>query len=110
MDLHCSGPTPEHDTIIPHFPLKSPTDYLFSELIKLCVVDLHLSGSPGRATAEILEAPVGGEDIIEKVETVTSHVHLVDLQEQKQDRDLIIHESQPNTNQLPGYFLSFRNQ
>ena len=110
MDLHCSGRTPEHDIIIPHFPWKSSTDYLFSELIKLCVVDLHLPGSPGRATAEILEAPVGSEDIIEKVETVASHVHLVDLQEQKQARDLIIHESQPNSNQLPGYFLSFRNQ
>ena len=108
-DLHCSGRTPKHQTIIFHFPLKSSTDYLFSELIKLCVVDLHLPGSPGRPTAEILEAPVRGEDIIEKVETVTSHVHLIDLKGQKQDRDIIA-ESQPNTNQLPEYFLSFRNQ
>ena len=87
MDLHCSGRTPEHDIISAHFPLKSSTDYLFSELIKLCVVGLHLSGSPERPAAEVLEAPVRGEDVIEKVETVTSHVHLIDLQEQKQDRD-----------------------
>ena len=85
MDLHCSGRTPEHDIIISHFPLKSWTDYLFSELIKLGVVGLHLPGSPRRPTAEVLEAPVGGEDIIEKVETVTSHVHLIHLQEQKTD-------------------------
>ena len=87
MDLHCSGRTPEHDIISPPFPLKSSTDCLFSELIKLCVVGLHLSGSPGWPAAEVLEAPVRGEDIIEKVETVTGHVHLIDLEEQKQDRD-----------------------
>ena len=87
MDLHCSGRTPGHEIIIPHFPLKTSTDYLFSELIKLCVIGLHLSGPPRRPTAEILEAPMGGEDIIEEVETVTSHVHLIDLEEQKQARD-----------------------
>ena len=61
--------------------------HLLGELIKLAVVDLHLLRSPGWARGEVLEAPVGGEDVIEKVETVAGHVHFIDLEEQKQDRD-----------------------
>ena len=79
--------------------------HLLGELIKLAVVDLHLLRSPGWARGGVLEAPVGGEDVIEKVETVTSDIHLIDLHP-KQGCDYV----RPNTNQLPGYFLSFRTR
>merc|ERR1719461_62215 len=53
--------------------------HLFGELVKLSVVYIHLPGSPRRTRGEILESPVRSEDIIEKVETVTSDIHLIDL-------------------------------
>ena len=53
--------------------------YLLGKFIKLSIIDLLLPGSPLRSGFEWLEAPVGGEGIVKKVEAVPGHKHLVHL-------------------------------
>ena len=53
--------------------------YLLGKFIKLSIIDLLLPGPPLRSGFEWLEAPVGGEGIVQKVETVPGNIHLVHL-------------------------------
>ena len=53
--------------------------YLLGKFIKLSIIDLLLPGPPLRSGFEWLEAPVGGEGIVKKVEAVPGNVHLVHL-------------------------------
>ena len=52
---------------------------LFSELIKLCVVRLHLLGPPDWPTGEGLEAPMRSENIVEEIKVVARNIHFIDL-------------------------------
>ena len=52
---------------------------LFSELIKLCVVRLHLLGPPDWSTGEGLEAPMRSENIVEEIKVVARNIHFIDL-------------------------------
>ena len=76
---------------------KSDSD-LLGKFIKSCIIHLLLSCSPLWPCLECLEAPVVGEGIVEQVEGVPSHVHLIHLQ-QENDR-----KPYPSLHLLPEYF------
>ena len=53
--------------------------HLFCKLVEPCIVLLLLPRPPGRPGLESLEAAVRGEGVVEDLETVAGHVHLVHL-------------------------------
>ena len=52
------------------------------EVVELGVVLLLLLGSPLGPILQILEAPVTGESVVQNLESVAGHVHLVNLKRQ----------------------------
>ena len=53
--------------------------YLFCKFTEFCIILLYLPGSPGGPGGGGLEAPVGGEHVVEEVEGEARHEHLVHL-------------------------------
>ena len=58
-----------------------PSRYFPSKVVELGVVLLLLLGAPLRAILQGLESPVAGEGVVEHVESVAGHVHLINLEE-----------------------------
>ena len=61
-------------------------DDLPGEVLEECVVLLGLFGAPAGPGLDGLESPVVGEGVVQDMEFVTGHVHLVRLEKSKSEK------------------------